>query len=123
MNCFMGGRDTSTPIPATASGYVPFFAKYSDIRRPSESWVLLDEDERTIDDGFFLTDPTARQWFDLPAASAHRHNFSFGLSFADGHSEIWRHTDSSTYQASVGRTLPIRNADLERLARASTDAK
>ena len=124
MNCFMGARDPELGlIPSSAAAYVPFFAKYSDIRRPSESWVLLDEDERSINDGFFVTDPTANQWVDFPAISAHRHGFSFSLDFADGHSEIWRHSDQRTFQVSLNHTEQPRNPDLERLARASTAPK
>src|SRR5438552_11771325 len=124
MNCFMGGRDPQVGlIPSSAGGYVPFHTKYAEIRRPSDAWVLLDEDERSIKDGFFVTDPTAKQWIDFPAISAHRHNFSYGLAFADGHSEIWRHTDGSTYQVTLNRTVQVKNADLERLARASTFPK
>jgi prepilin-type N-terminal cleavage/methylation domain-containing protein len=124
MNCFMGVRDaTLPPIPETANNYVSFFAKESDLRRPSELWVLLDEDERSINDGFFLTDPTAHMWIDFPAVSEHRHNFSYGLNFADGHSEIWRHSDPRTLQVSINKTEQSGNADLARLARASTTAK
>ena len=124
MNCFMGGRDPKIgPIPSNAVNYVWFYEKYSDIPHPSDSWLLLDEDERSINDGFFVTDPTAKQWYDFPAISAHRHNFSYGLNFADGHSEIWRHSDGNTYQVSLNRTTQTRNADLERLARASTTPK
>jgi hypothetical protein len=50
--------------------------------------VLLDEDERSINDGFFLTDPAAHTWFDFPAISQHRHNFNFALNFADGQSKV-----------------------------------
>src|SRR5262245_36723828 len=124
MNCFMGGREVQVgPIPTNAANFTWFYTKYSDIPRPSDSWLLLDEDERSIGDGFFVTDPTARQWIDFPAISAHRHNFSYGLDFADGHSEIWRHSDGNTYQVSLNRTVQARNGDLERLARASTTPK
>jgi len=124
MNSFMGIRDSSLPaIPDTANNFVPFFAKESDLRRPSELWVLLDEDERSINDGFFVTDPTGRMWIDFPAVSEHRHDFSYGLNFADGHSEIWRHADPRTQQLTVNKTEQSGNADLARLARASTTAK
>ena len=124
MNCFMGERDQSVgPIPTSADSYVWYFTTDADIRRPSEMWVLLDEDERSINDGFFVTDPTARVWNDFPAISAHRHNFSYGLDFADGHSEIWRHRDPRTLQVSHNKTEQAGNIDLERLARASTVPK
>ena len=123
MNCFMGGRDaTAKTVPSNAVNYM-VYAKYSDIRRPSDSWILLDEDERSINDGFFVTDPSATTWIDFPAISLHRHNFSYGLNFADGHSEIWRHSNGSTYQVTLNKTMQPKNPDLERLARASTVLK
>jgi prepilin-type N-terminal cleavage/methylation domain-containing protein len=124
MNCFMGERDPSlAPIPATADGYVLYFAKEADLRRPAEMWVLLDEDERSINDGFFITDPTARVWYDFPAISAHRHNYSYGLHFADGHSEIWHHHDPRTHDVYQSRTEQANNADMAILSRAATVKK
>ncbi len=124
MNCFMGARDPQVgSIPSTAVDYVPFYSKYSDIPRPDQLWVLLDQDERSIDDGFFVTDPTGGIWFDMPAISAHRHDFSYALTFADGHSDIWRVTDSRSYQVSVNQTEQPGNTDLARLARATVTHK
>jgi len=124
MNSFMGERDAHLgPIPPSADGYVSFFVKDTDIRRPADMWVLLEEDERSINDGFFITDPAARVWIDLPAISAHRHNFSYCLNFADGHSDIWHHRDPRTFTVALNKTEQANNADLERLARASTVKK
>ena len=124
MNAFMGGRDPKVgPIPESAEKYVWFYAKDSDIRQPSERWVVLDEDERSINDGFFVTDPTAKVWVDFPALSAHRHRFRFGLNFADGHSEIWRNRDARTHLVGASHTEQAENPDLERLASASTTPK
>jgi prepilin-type N-terminal cleavage/methylation domain-containing protein len=121
MNSFMGARDPSLPpIPETAAGYVSFFAKDSDLPRPSERFVLIDEDERSINDGFFITDPSAHTWFDFPALSRHRHNFSFSLNFGDGHSEVWRPVDPRTLRVSSPETDQFGNADLARVARAAT---
>jgi prepilin-type N-terminal cleavage/methylation domain-containing protein len=124
MNCFMGARDPHLgAIPSTADPYVPFYSKYAEIPRPDQMWVLLDQDERSIDDGFFVTDPTAGIWFDLPAMSEHRHNYSYSLTFADGHSEIWHYRDSRSFQVSANKTEQPGNADLERLARVTATAK
>jgi prepilin-type N-terminal cleavage/methylation domain-containing protein len=124
MNSFMGYRDQQLgPIPPSAERHVWFFEKDSELRRPSTLWVLLDEDERSINDGFFVTDPTARMWIDFPANSAHRHNFSYALSFADGHSQTWRHHDAQTAKLSHNKTEQPGNRDLERLAAASTTLK
>ncbi|HVV00675.1 MAG TPA: prepilin-type N-terminal cleavage/methylation domain-containing protein [Verrucomicrobiae bacterium] len=124
MNSFMGAReDGSGPIPPSAAKYVPFFAKDADLLKPSDLWVMLDEDERSINDGFFVTDPAARVWYDYPAISDHRHAFSYGLNFADGHAEDWRIHDSQSAQISQSAaTSPIQphNTDLANLAAAST---
>jgi len=124
MNSFMGARDAKVgPIPPSASAYVPFFSRDSDLRQPSELWVMLDEDERSINDGFFVTDPTGRIWFDFPAISAYRHNFSYALAFADGHAEIWKHRDPRTRLVAATQTEQAQNADLDRLASASSRPK
>jgi prepilin-type N-terminal cleavage/methylation domain-containing protein len=124
MNCFMGARDPSVgAIPSTAGSYVPFYSTYPEIPRPSQLWTLLDEDERSINDGFFVTDPTGKIWFDFPANSAHRHNYSFALSFADGHSEVWRHHDKRTWQVTMNKTEQPGNVDLARLANATATPK
>jgi prepilin-type N-terminal cleavage/methylation domain-containing protein len=124
MNSFMGARDPKLgPIPVSAGKHTLFYARDSEIRRPSEMWVLLDEDERSIDDGFFVCDPDARLWLSLPAISEHRHSFSYVLNFADGHSEIWRHRDPRTMQVTAIRTEQSGNADLMRLSRATATPK
>jgi prepilin-type N-terminal cleavage/methylation domain-containing protein len=118
MNCFMGGRSAEAPlIPSSAAGYKPFFAKDSEIPRPSEMWVMMDEDERSIDDGFFVIDPNARIWFDLPAVSPDRHRSCYGLSFADGHSDFWKTQDGRTARLQSRKTEQASNPDLQRLAR------
>jgi len=124
MNSFMGARGPdSEPIPSSSVGYVPFYAKYSDLPRPSELWVVIDEDERSINDGFFVTDPTARVWYDFPAMSEHRHNFSYALDFGDGHSEIWRVHDAQSLLVARAQTEQANNPDLIRLATATVTPK
>ncbi len=66
---------------------------------PSQTFVLLDEREDSINDAFWVTDmtgyPNAAQTkiIDYPAAY---HNNAAGFSFADGHSEIKKWTDPRT---------------------------
>jgi prepilin-type N-terminal cleavage/methylation domain-containing protein len=124
MNCFMGGRDPSTGvIPSTAGDFVQFYAKDSEIPQPSQLWVMLDEDERSINDAFFVSDPTAQVWIDYPAMSAHRHDWSYALNFGDGHSSVWRLSDERKTQATMTRAEQPGNADLARLARATVTLK
>jgi len=71
------------------------FRKQSDIINPppSKCWVLIDENPGTINDGWFMEDPIGypNTWVDMPACYHHR---AGGLSFADGHAEIKKWTDS-----------------------------
>ena len=124
MNCFMGARDPSLgPIPYTAGDYVPFYSTYHEIPRPSQMWVLIEEDERSINDGFFVTDPTDKIWFDFPANSAQRHNYSFALAFAGGHADSWGYRDPRTRLVKANRIEQAGNTDLARLANATVTAK
>ena len=84
---------------------------------------MLDEDERSINDGFFVSDPTGQIWMDFPAMSAHRHDWSFALNFGDGHSSVWRLTDPRTSQVKLTRTEQPGNTDLARLASATVTRK
>ena len=60
--------------------------KLSAISKPALFFVMIDEHPDSINDGYFLNNPSsvAGQWGDGPAAY---HNGAGGLSFADGHSE------------------------------------
>ena len=64
--------------------YTQFF-KITQIPRPVEIFVFLDEHPDSINDGYFLNKASAPGWTDLPASY---HNGAANLSFADGHSEI-----------------------------------
>jgi prepilin-type N-terminal cleavage/methylation domain-containing protein len=130
MNSFMGGRAApgapTGPTPSTATAYIPFFAKDSHLLKPAELWVLIDEDERSINDGYFVPDPpnpaTGQSviWYDFPANTSYRHGSSFGLNFADGHSELFRILDSQTLQVSANRTSQPGNRDMAKLGRLSS---
>ena len=60
------------------------------------TFVLLDENSLSINDGFFVVymtgypNPAGREIVDFPAAY---HNGAGGFSFADGHSEIHKWHD------------------------------
>jgi prepilin-type N-terminal cleavage/methylation domain-containing protein/prepilin-type processing-associated H-X9-DG protein len=65
---------------------------------PSVTFVLLDEHEDTINDGYFLIGPTVAitvGWGDLPAS---RHRRAGNFAFADGHAEKHRWRDPRTVQ-------------------------
>jgi prepilin-type N-terminal cleavage/methylation domain-containing protein/prepilin-type processing-associated H-X9-DG protein len=79
-------------------GYGPgsaqrIFRKYSSISPspgPSQTWVFIDENPASIDDGFFVCDMAISGWVNVPASY---HNKAGGISFADGHAEIKRWRD------------------------------
>ena len=53
--------------------------------QPSQTWLTLDEHPDTINDSFFINNPSAGNWGDAPASY---HNGAGGFSFADGHAEV-----------------------------------
>jgi prepilin-type N-terminal cleavage/methylation domain-containing protein len=97
------------------------YLKESDLTLPgsARTWVLIDEHELSINDGWFFVDMTgARAFADFPAT---RHNRGFALSFLDGHSEIFKlHDARSSWPVPMNVNTPP-NADFDRL-RAVTSA-
>jgi prepilin-type N-terminal cleavage/methylation domain-containing protein/prepilin-type processing-associated H-X9-DG protein len=95
MNAWMNSiRSWNDVIPGTHAGAnrLRDYRKQSDITAPSPSmtWVFIDENPSSINDGWFACDPgNPVLWYDIPATY---HNNAGGLSFADGHCEIkkWR---------------------------------
>jgi len=68
----------------------PDWAQYfrsTDMIRPSQTFVLLDEHPDTINDGFFMNRLQEGRWGNLPASY---HNGASSLSFGDGHCESHR---------------------------------
>lgn len=61
------------------------FIKTSAIPNPERTFVLLDEHADSINDGYFMNDPTRTSWVDAPGSF---HAGASGISFADGRAEI-----------------------------------
>lgn len=89
MNCWLN------PVhPWSSSGaLVPtVFRKMTDILAGPMTWVFVDENPYSINDGFFAVDPNLPgNWPDIPAAY---HGDACGITFADGHSELKKWQDS-----------------------------
>jgi prepilin-type N-terminal cleavage/methylation domain-containing protein len=124
MNGWVGSDHAySSQIGIAQATKFMIFLKDSSVRSPAETWYLIDEHEKGINDGFFLIDPTrARPFPDIPAV---RHSRGYGLSFCDGHSEIYKLTDGRT-----GTSVPPQgnvdtpsNADLSKLISVTTVLK
>jgi prepilin-type N-terminal cleavage/methylation domain-containing protein/prepilin-type processing-associated H-X9-DG protein len=77
------------------------FHKDSDITQPGPSmtFVSIDENANSIDDGYFAGSPgLPGKWINVPST---RHGNASGLSFADGHSEIKRWSDNVVISQNV----------------------
>ncbi|MCO5053885.1 MAG: prepilin-type N-terminal cleavage/methylation domain-containing protein [Verrucomicrobiae bacterium] len=61
------------------------YLKITEVPRPVRTWLFVDEHPDSINDGYFINNPDAANWQDIPASY---HNGACGFSFADGHSEI-----------------------------------
>lgn len=85
------------------------FTKQNNIRNPAQIWVLIDENPKSINDGWFLVRPNVPTvWRDVPAAY---HNNAGGMSFADGHAEIKKWKDSSVISQAGSYARKDPNAD------------
>lgn len=60
------------------------FGKESHFTQPSQTWVIIDEDPRSLNDGGFGVAIDSLDWIDWPATFA---NNGCALGFADGHAE------------------------------------
>jgi prepilin-type N-terminal cleavage/methylation domain-containing protein/prepilin-type processing-associated H-X9-DG protein len=111
MNSIFGRFSTSTDpnVDPTIRGVNWGFQQYrqyltqSQIPRPSKTWLVLDEHPDSINDGFFINNPSASAWQDIPAAL---HNGGCVFSFADGHSETRRWKSSSSKYPTVQYAYP-----------------
>jgi len=115
MNAWMNPISTENQLDPN---YV-IFRKQTNIRRPTETWVTIDENPNSINDGWFLVRPSVPTvWRDVPAAY---HNDAGGLSFADGHAEIRKWTDANviSQKGSYARKDP-KSDDLDWMIRRST---
>jgi prepilin-type N-terminal cleavage/methylation domain-containing protein/prepilin-type processing-associated H-X9-DG protein len=93
MNAWMDGM---TPWNSLCVDYI----KVTDIAKPSQSMVFIDENPNTINDGYWAQDPTQRtQWIDSPA---HYHNSGANMSFADGHAEARKWSDINVLKGASG---------------------
>jgi len=98
MNAFFGPYSTTPDV--TWNGRNTYntdyrqWLKMSEVARPADIFVFLDEHPDSINDGYYLNNPDgASQWGDGPASY---HNGACGLSFADGDSMIHKWTSSTT---------------------------
>ncbi|HLX69127.1 MAG TPA: prepilin-type N-terminal cleavage/methylation domain-containing protein [Verrucomicrobiae bacterium] len=99
MNPFMGGPDGSAIGGPSANASYQTFKTLSTMRQPSQEFVFLDENEDSINDGWFVL---SMQNYNTAGPNvmvnwpAYYHNRAAGFAFADGHSEIHKWLDQRT---------------------------
>lgn len=122
MNGQMGGNTgpdaqgaTVKNQPASDGNNYKLFVKQSDITTPAPAtaWVFIDEHPDSINDGLFSVDMapphSGSLWKDWPASN---HGGAGVLSFADGHIESRKWTDSNLENHPVTHTKPPLPVDL-----------
>ena len=101
MNAMMGnaGAFSASGVNVNNPYYKQFF-KTTQIPRPTDIFVFLDEQSDSINDGYFLNRDappvngvSADVWHKLPASY---HNRSTAFSFADGHASLHRWLNATT---------------------------
>ena len=96
MNAMVGdaGELTEYGFNQNNPKYAQFF-RLTDIPRPSDIFVFVEEHPDSINDGYFLNQFRTNQWIDLPSSD---HNGAAPFAFADGHAQLQRWVDSTTKQ-------------------------
>ena len=109
MNGFMGSSSSNAGDPSNkgensfASGYRQFLLT-SAIPSPVETMVFLDEHPDSINDGYFINNPTGNsQWLDFPSS---HHDGGAGIAFADG-SAFLRMWQSASTRRPVRFGVPV----------------
>jgi prepilin-type N-terminal cleavage/methylation domain-containing protein/prepilin-type processing-associated H-X9-DG protein len=86
----MSGNFWMNPHTPWGPGY-EVFRKVTDIRASAMTWIMLDENNFSINDAAFVVDMTLNaEWVDIPGTY---HNGSGGITFADGHAELHHYKD------------------------------
>ena len=115
MNAWMNPINSWSADSKTATN----FRKLGGILRPSETWVTIDENPASINDGWFVCSPGDAAWVDIPGTY---HNNAGGLTFSDGHAEIkkWRDGSILGRSANIGSAPKDGKVDLKWLQARST---
>jgi len=90
MNSVFGRFNSSAAGDPTASGRNWAFQEYrqylkqAQVPRPFKTWLFIEEHPDSINDGYFISNPMASNWQDIPAAF---HHGGTSLAFGDLHCE------------------------------------
>jgi prepilin-type N-terminal cleavage/methylation domain-containing protein len=95
MNGWIGGRYMENYSFANGPTRFRTFVQDSELAVAGASllWLMIDEDETTLDDSWFLVTMDDAQPF--ASAPAGRHRNCYALNFVDGHVEVYKRADDA----------------------------
>jgi prepilin-type N-terminal cleavage/methylation domain-containing protein len=101
MNSYLDGRtmgatpDWVVTSPGPMDPNHPVYTKETEITQPAATWLVLDEDQQSINDAMFVLDVGGSIRFaDLP--SRNHCGYGYGINFNDGHAEIYKLSDPAS---------------------------
>lgn len=99
MNAWLNPANNSHWANGAQDGEMRVYMKETDLTvpGPANTWVLVDENQQSINDAWMVEDPSEGstenpEWVDCPASY---HDGACGISFCDGHAEIHKWRDST----------------------------
>jgi prepilin-type N-terminal cleavage/methylation domain-containing protein len=132
MNSWLAGRTYGDPMGSwnLQSGGTPIgslkyriFLKETEITKPAATWLLVDEDPKSINDAMMVVDmESAGGLVDLPSRL---HEFGYGINFADGHAEIYRFINKGWAKAWAPGAVPapIHGPDWQKIREVTTQLR
>jgi len=99
------------------------FVKDSQITKPVDTWILIDEDPQSINDAMFLVDMGGTAGLvDLPSRL---HDFGYGINFADGHAAIYKFLNKGWAAAWKPAAVPspVAGPDWQQITNVTTQAR
>jgi prepilin-type N-terminal cleavage/methylation domain-containing protein/prepilin-type processing-associated H-X9-DG protein len=120
MNSWLGSREMEPMTYAAARGYRTFVREPELLAvGPAKIWEFIDENEITLDDGWFLVTMDDKSPFASQPAT--RHTSGYDLAFADGHAEHYKLRDPESHRLGfeMGQFSPA-NTDWLRLKDVTT---
>jgi prepilin-type N-terminal cleavage/methylation domain-containing protein len=102
MNAYMDGTSFGTKqdwvVTSPGGGMdqnLPVYTKQTQMRSPVTTFLVVDEDPASINDGMLFTSmgvTEPQRFYDLPSRA---HGLAYGINFNDGHAQIVRYVDGA----------------------------
>jgi len=112
MNSWLGPISVWNPSSALVQNIMIYY-KETAVIGPSDTWVFMDENPYSMNDGSFLSLPGNADWIDCPATY---HNGCNGMAFADGHAEIHKWHDGAVLNGYAPPAIPYGNPNYTQVA-------